>query len=186
MGGASSTSKASILNPFPIDSKQSNDLDLLSYVAARILSTPDIYDINNLARPGVCGDYAVFLKKDLEKKLMNFIADVDGVPTDVVYQNPNKAIDKIEVRKKICSDMVDALLRAIATIVACLASIQVASPSGWPDSRCPLPEARPPASPPRAAPGLLGRPPALACRPVRPADEPTRRPSSAPDAAGDR
>jgi hypothetical protein len=128
-GGSKGAAKGAISDPFPVDQRLSKDLDKLSYVAARILSTPDIYDINNLARPGVCGDYAVFLKKGLEKKLLPFIADISGVQTEVVYQNPRKAISDLEVRKKICSQMVETMLRAIATVVACLASIQVASQS---------------------------------------------------------
>jgi len=129
MGAAGSSAKGSTSDPFPVDKGLSKRLDYLSFVAARILSTPDIYDINNLARPGVCGDYAVFLKKDLEKKLLPFVVDISGVPTEVVYQNPRKSISDLEVRKKICGKMVDSMLRAIATVIACLASIQVAAPS---------------------------------------------------------
>ncbi len=128
-GGSKSAAQASISDPFPINMRLSKDLDKLSFVAARILSTPDIYDINNLARPGICGDYAVFLKKGLEKKLLPFISDISGTLQEVVYQNPRKAISDLEVRKKICSQMVETMLRAIATVVACLASIQVASQS---------------------------------------------------------
>ena len=128
MGNAAGKTKGAISEPFPVSQRLSNDLDKLSFVAARILSTPDIYDVNNLAKPGVCGDYAVFLKKGLEKKLLPFIAtDTDGTLMEVVYQNPRKAIDSLEKRKKICGDMVDTMLRAIATVVACLASIQVAT-----------------------------------------------------------
>ncbi|NCY21736.1 hypothetical protein EBX31_07250 [bacterium] len=120
--------------PFPVAPGLSRDLDRLSMVAARILSTPDIYDINNLARPGVCGDYAVFLKKGLEKKLLDFTyADASdgttGSPLSVVYQNPRRAIEKPEQRQKICKQIAETMLRCIATVVACLASIQVASPS---------------------------------------------------------
>jgi len=129
MGAASSSARGATSDPFPIDKGLSKRLDYLSFVAARILSTPDIYDINNLAKPGVCGDYAVFLKKDLEKKLLPFLVDISGVPTEVVYQNPRKSISDLDVRKKICGKMVDAMLRAIATVIACLASIQVAAPS---------------------------------------------------------
>ena len=127
--GGSKGAAGAISVPFPVDKRLSNDLDKLSFVAARILNTPDIYDVNNLARPGVCGDYAVFLKKGLEKKLLPFIADISGVKHEVLYQNPRKAISDLEVRKKICGQMVDTMLRAIATVVACLASIQVASQS---------------------------------------------------------
>jgi len=127
--GGSKSARGAISDPFPVSQKLSKDLDKLSYVAARILSTPDIYDVNNLARPGVCGDYAVFLKKGLEKKLLPFIVDLSGEKVEVVYQNPRKAITDLEKRKKICGEMADTMLRAIATILACLASIQVATQS---------------------------------------------------------
>lgn len=126
-------SRAILEEPFPVAPGLSKDLDRLTMVAARILSTPDIYDINNLARPGVCGDYAVFLKKGLEKKLLEFTyadaSDGGGAPLSVVYQNPRRAIEKAERRQKICRQIAETMLRCIATVVACLASIQVASPS---------------------------------------------------------
>ncbi len=129
MGAGQSSAAGSIANPFPVDPRLSKDLDKLSIVAARILSTPDIYDVNNLSRPGVCGDYAVFLRKNLEKKLLPFVFDDGGKRTEVVYQNPRKSMENQELRKKICRSMIDTMLRTISTVVACLASIQVASPS---------------------------------------------------------
>jgi hypothetical protein len=129
MGAGQSSAAGSIANPFPVDPRLSKDLDKLSIVAARILSTPDIYDVNNLSRPGVCGDYAVFLRKNLEKKLLPFVFDDAGKRTEVVYQNPRKSMENQELRKKICRSMIDTMLRTISTVVASLASIQVASPS---------------------------------------------------------
>ena len=129
MGAGQSSAAGSIANPFPVDPRLSKDLDKLSIVAARILSTPDIYDVNNLSRPGVCGDYAVFLRKNLEKKLLPFVFDDGGKRTEVVYQNPRKSMENQELRKKICRSMIDTMLRTIVTVVASLASIQVASPS---------------------------------------------------------
>jgi len=128
-------SRGILEDPFPVEPSLSKDLDRLSLVAARILSTPDIYDINNLARPGVCGDYAVFLKNSLEKKLLGYtFQDVSnnepaGPAMEVVYQNPRRAISKPELRQRICTQIADTMLTVIATVVACLASIQVASPS---------------------------------------------------------
>lgn len=120
-------------NVFPIDFAQDRNLDKLSLVAARILNTPDIYDINNLSRPGVCGDYAVFLKKELTKKLLPYtvtLPDEDGKPvrTEVAYQSIRSSADEA-MRKTICSDMVDTMLRVVAVVLACLSSMQVASPS---------------------------------------------------------
>lgn len=129
--GAGASRGVALDNPFPISTTLSRDLDKLSMVAARILSTPDIYDINNLARPGVCGDYAVFLKKDIEKQLLPFVADISGSPLAVAYQNPRRIIDKPETRKEICSQLANTMLTAIVTVVASLASIQVA----WQPSR---------------------------------------------------
>lgn len=118
---------------FPIDFAQDRNLDKLSMVAARILNTPDIYDINNLSRPGVCGDYAVFLKKELTKKLMPFtvsMPDEKGNPTrtEVVYQSAQASANEA-TRKLVCSEMVDTMLRVVAIVLACLSSMQVAGPS---------------------------------------------------------
>jgi len=125
MGNKSGKPLASAENPFPIDNRLESDLDKMSLAAARILATPDIYDVANLAKPGVCGDYAVFMKKNLEKKLLPFVVDLSGTLTEVVYQNPRKAIADIGTRKKICSVLADSMLRTIAIVIACLASIQV-------------------------------------------------------------
>ena len=125
---------------FPIDKKIDENLDLLSYLAARILSTPDVYDITNLAKPGVCGDYVVFLKKKIERQIMKqmpypdreydhllpFVVDVSGNPAvEVLYKNPYKAGIDIDSRKKICTALAETMLRAIITVLACLASIQI-------------------------------------------------------------
>lgn len=126
MGAGSS--KGSINDPFPIDKLQNKNLDKLSYAAARILSTPDIYDVNNLARPGVCGDYAVFLKESIVQTLLPFtIVNPSGKTEEVLYQNPLKAIPDLEKRKLICEQIADTTLRAIMVVLACLASMQVKS-----------------------------------------------------------
>jgi hypothetical protein len=130
MGAGASKANASISEPFPVSPALARDLDKLSMVAARILSTPDIYDVENLGKAGTCGEYMVLLKKGLEKKLLPFVAKTKtGTIQEVVYQNPRKAIDNLEDRKAICSSLVDTMLRTITIVVACLASIQVASTS---------------------------------------------------------
>jgi hypothetical protein len=136
MGAAGSKGTATTLdNPFPLDPTQNRNLDKLSMAAARILATADIYDFSNLAKPGVCGEYAVFLKKDLTRKLLPFVAQVspkEGAPaerTEVYYQTSSASIPDRKVREKICGDMVDTMLRVCATVVACLASMQVATAS---------------------------------------------------------
>jgi hypothetical protein len=127
--GAGASTAASISDPFPVSPALARDLDKLSMVAARILSTPDIYDVENLGRPGTCGDYMVMLKKGIEKKLLPFVAKTRTGNQEIVYQNPRKAIDNIEDRKMICKSLVNTMLRTITIVVACLASIQVASTS---------------------------------------------------------
>jgi hypothetical protein len=117
-------------DPFPIDEGTSRDLDKLSMAAIRILSTPDIYDLNNLARPGVCGDYAVFLRDTIAKRLLPFVADISGGKTvDIVYQNPRKAMDRPELRKEVCMQLATTMVRTMAVVVAALSSIQIARPS---------------------------------------------------------
>jgi len=123
---------ASIEQPFAIPPSITSDIAKLSAVAERVLSSPDIYDIENLTKPGVCGEYAVFLKQGLEQTLMKFTADVSGAGIlPVVYANP--AVDKKRftdaARKEVCTQMATAGIRVITTIVACLASIQIGSNS---------------------------------------------------------
>ena len=137
----------SVENPFPVSASLNRDLDKLSMVAARILSSPDIYDVENLARPGVCGDYVVLLKKHVEKEVKASLetqraadailqpftveADIDGKGkkrVELYYGNPRKAMTD-KAREEICKTLTNSLLRCIAIIVASLASIQVAVPS---------------------------------------------------------
>ena len=125
MGAAAS--RQILTEPFPVDAALSNDLNRLSMVASRILSTPDIYDVNNLARPGVCGDYAVFLKDNIAKRLLPFVADVSGgAAVEVLYQNPRKSLPSAEMRAAVCDQLATTMLRTIAIVVASLTSIQVA------------------------------------------------------------
>lgn len=150
MGAAGSKgagSGVSVENPFPVSPTLNRDLDKLSMVAARILSSPDIYDIENLSRPGVCGDYVVLLKKHVEKEVKLSLenqraadailqpftaeADIDGKGkkrVEIYYGNPRKAMTD-KAREEICKTLTNSLLRTIAIIVASLASIQVAMPS---------------------------------------------------------
>lgn len=127
--GASSEARGVIRNPFPVSPQTGRDLNKLSYVVNRILSTADIYDINNLTKPGVCGDYAVFLKQQIATQLLNFNAESeDGSKVvSVAYQNPTKAFAKQEERQRICQQIAGTMLTVIATVVACLGSIQVST-----------------------------------------------------------
>ena len=124
-----SGSRASLEVPFPVNNANQKNIDLLTEIVSHILNTPDIYDLNNLARPGACGDYAVILKNDVEKKLLPFTVDISGKLTSVVYQNPTRMIKNEATRKKICSDITNSAIRIAAIVVACLSSIQVASDS---------------------------------------------------------
>jgi len=129
--GIGASSAAGLETPFPIDAAMEKDLVKLSSVVSRLLNKPDLYDLNNLARPGACGDYAVFLKDKLEKRLMPFITDVSsgGITKtmSVVYQNPLKAFDKVETRKEVCQSLANTMVRLVSIVVACLASIQFES-----------------------------------------------------------
>ena len=126
--GAGASTAAGLENPFPIEPAMEKDLIRLSFVVTRLLNSPDIYDLNNLARPGSCGDYAVFLKDKLEKRLLPFIADISDEKIAVVYQNPLKAFTSTELRKQVCQNLTDTMLRLVSIVVACLASLQFESP----------------------------------------------------------
>jgi hypothetical protein len=126
--GIGASTAAGLENPFPIEPAMEKDLMRLSYVVSRLLNKPDLYDLNNLARPGACGDYAVFLKEKLERRLMPFVADICGEKLAVVYQNPLKSFDTVEKRKLVCQDLANTIIRLVSIVVACLASIQFESP----------------------------------------------------------
>lgn len=119
-------------DPFPMDPKVTQDLNKLSAVVARILSTPDIYDLANLTKSGTCGEYAVFLKSKITQQLLPFVARMSTGTAEVLYQNPKKVIDKEADREAICSQLTNSMLRLVATVVACLGSIQIARSSGAP------------------------------------------------------
>jgi len=136
-GGSKASLDIGTENPFPLSPAMQRDLDKASLVAARILAKPDLYDIDNLARPGVCGEYAIFLKEQLVKQLKEdaaggafrtFVTDISGKRTELLYGNPRKLIGD-KTRDEICKRLANSMLRAIAIIVASLASIQVATPS---------------------------------------------------------
>ena len=130
MGAGASVPTNVVSDPFPIDGPTSTRLDLLSTVVNRILSTDDIYDLANLTRGGTCGDYAIFLKENIEKKLKTFIADLgDNKKAVVRYGTSKSSIADAAIRKKICSDLAASMVTVIATVVACLGSIQVATKS---------------------------------------------------------
>jgi hypothetical protein len=128
MGGTVSR-PGGVENPFPVGPSLSKDLDLLTTVAVRLLSSSDIYDIANLENPGVCGAYAIFLKKNIEKRLLSFSVDVsDGKTVDILYQNPSKLIPAGE-RRAICKKLAETMVTLVSTVIALLASIQVKSDS---------------------------------------------------------
>ena len=133
-----------LTDTFAIDERMSKDLDRLSFIASRILNSSDIYDINNLVTKGECGNYVLFLKKQITKdisridkpsalsSILPFTAssDKDGKSTtsEILYHNPLKSIQSTD-RDVICTQIADTMVRAIAIILACLASIQITSPS---------------------------------------------------------
>jgi hypothetical protein len=127
MGTGASKETGSVSDPFRISRETDKDLDMLTFVTTRVLNTPDIYDVNNLSRAGTCGEYAVFMKDIIEKRLLNqFVVDTPEGKKEIYYQNPRKLITKVEDRKAICTQIASTAIQAVTTIVACLASIQVA------------------------------------------------------------
>ena len=126
MGTTASTAAISTTTPFAISDKTNTDLNRLSFIATRLLSSSDLYDLENLAKPGTCGNYSVFLQKGIENTLLPFVVDIDnGQLAEVFYQDPRKAFNDLEKRKRVCKDLTVTMLRAIATVTASLASIQV-------------------------------------------------------------
>ncbi len=138
MGGTVSR-PGGVENPFPVGPALSKDLDLLTTVAVRLLSSSDIYDITNLENPGACGAYAVFMKKNIEKRLLSFVADLSGGESiEILYQNPGKLIPTAK-RREICKQLAETIVTLVATIVALLASIQVKSDSRSAAARAAIP-----------------------------------------------
>lgn len=133
--GSANSKRSPTGRPFVVDPVQNKNLDMLSAVAARLLSLPDIYDLNNIRKPGTCGDYAVFLKETMTQNLLPFMADIDlgdgkGVrPVPVLYQSAKRLIKDDKVREKICGSITDVMLRTVAIVIACLSSMQVVSQS---------------------------------------------------------
>lgn len=140
MGQSSSSShgaEPTLQNPFPVTPHLSSDLDRLSFVAARILNTPDIYNIENLSKMDVCGAYTVFLKQQIKDDLMHSYGKTlkplsvklpgEEKIQEIVYQD-GSAIDK-DKREKICTELAETMVQVISIVIASLASIQVSSPS---------------------------------------------------------
>ena len=124
--GNTSSSTVSATAPFAISDSTNNDLNRLSFIATRLLSSSDLYDVENLAKPGTCGNYSVVLQKGIENTLLPFVVDLDNNQlSEVFYHDPRKAFADLEKRKKVCKDLTKTMLRAIATVTAALASIQV-------------------------------------------------------------
>ena len=123
MGNAGSST--STKTPFAISDNANEELNRLSFIADRFLSSSDFYDIENLVKQGTCGNYSVFMRKGIENTLMPFVVDLSSGPMEVYYVDPRKAISDFGVRKKICKSLAETMITAISTITACLASIQI-------------------------------------------------------------
>ena len=124
--GNTTSSTVSTTTPFAISDSTNTDLNRLSFIATRLLSSSDLYDVENLAKPGTCGNYSVVLQKGIENTLLPFVVDLDNNQmSEVFYHDPRKAFTDLEKRKKVCKDLTHSMLRVIATVTAALASIQV-------------------------------------------------------------
>ena len=120
------TTSSKTAEPFAISDAANTELNRLSFIAARFLGSSDLYDVENLSKPGTCGNYSIFLRKGIEATLLPFVVDLsDGKTAEVYYQDPRKAIGSQEILGKICKQLTKTMVRAIATVTAALASIQV-------------------------------------------------------------
>ena len=124
MGNATSTS--SVTAPLAVDKNANTELDRLTLIADRFLGSSEFYDVENLVKPGSCGNFAVIMRKGIENVLMPFVVDLsDGKTAEVFYMDPLKAMTDYGTRKKICKELAETMIHAIATVTACLASIQI-------------------------------------------------------------
>jgi len=115
-----------VKNPLQITDKMNSSLDIVSLIVTRILSTPDIYDLKNLKKEGVCGDYIVVLKEKLMAS-MALMPYYTASGEEVLYQAPDKLIQNPATRKRICKEIAESALTIVAIVVSCLASIQVST-----------------------------------------------------------
>jgi hypothetical protein len=113
-------------DPLRLTDQMNSSIDIISLIVTRILSTPDIYDLKNLKKEGVCGDYIVVLKGKLmaSTALMPYYT---ASGEEVVYQSPDRLIQDKESRKRICKEIAESSLTVVAIVVSCLASIQVST-----------------------------------------------------------
>ena len=142
-----------VATPLRTTPKMEKSLDIMSLIVARILSTPDIYDLNNLKKEGVCGDYIVLLKEQLMKSEV-FMPYHTVSGEDILYQSPDKLIPNPETRKRVCKELAESALSIVAIVVSCLASIQISTKTReqivtdiLPKTGAPLMSARPYAPP---------------------------------------
>ena len=124
MGNAKSTS--SVKAPLALDENAHMELDRLSFIADRFLGSSEFYDVGNLVKPGSCGNFAIIMRKGIENVMMPFVVDLsDGKTAEVFYVDPLKAMTDYTTRKKICKELAETMVHAIAIVTACLASIQI-------------------------------------------------------------
>ena len=123
-----------LTQPFPISNTMTTELNKISNIMDRLLTTGDVLDLSGMMqeRPGdSCGGYVFFLADEIQKSLMAVsIKDKHtpvGGPKKIVYQSTTQSVADADLRKQICTDVTELSLRTLLTVVALFASIQVST-----------------------------------------------------------
>ena len=115
-----------VKNPLQLTDSMNSSIDAISLIVSRILNTPDIYDLKNLKKEGVCGDYIVLLKEKLMAS-MAMLPYYTASGEEILYQSPDKLIQDTETRRRVCKELAESSLSIVSIVVACLASIQIST-----------------------------------------------------------
>jgi hypothetical protein len=115
-----------VKNPLQLTDSMNSSIDAISLIVSRILNTPDIYDLKNLKKEGVCGDYIVLLKEKLMAS-MAMLPYYTASGEEILYQSPDRLIQDTETRRRVCKELAESSLSIASIVVACLASIQIST-----------------------------------------------------------
>lgn len=119
----------SLTDPFPVSDHVSTILHETTTIMERLLTTADVFDISGAMKKmsdDTCGGYVFFLAKQFEKTILAAsVKNSAGNPQQIVYQSTTQSVKEKQLRDKICTDVTDLSLRAIVTVIALVASIQI-------------------------------------------------------------
>jgi len=118
----------SLKDPFPVSDRVTTVLRETTTIMDRLLTTGDVFDMSGAMKKmsdDTCGGYVFFLAKQFEKTILAASVKNEGTPHQIVYQSTTQAVKDRKLRDKICLDVTDLSLRAIMTVIALIASIQV-------------------------------------------------------------